>query len=179
MTTGTPPAEIAELLGLGPDEKTVIRARRYLIDGHPVRLGTSYLPASVAADTPLAEPNPGPGGIYARLEEQGLPLEYVTEAVTARMPTPDEANALRLASGVPVMRVLRVAFASGDRPVEVGDSLMAADVYVLDYRVSLGCGGYGPRGGARHRPRSGRRRSQRATLQRSGRRRSARTRTRT
>jgi GntR family transcriptional regulator len=137
VTTAVPPDEIAELLGLGPREKAVVRARRYLIDGHPVRLGTSYLPASLAVDTPLAEPNPGPGGIYARLEETGHPLAYVTEAVTARMPTPDEAHALRLPPGVPVLRVLRVAYASGDRPVEVGDSLMASDVYVLDYRVPV------------------------------------------
>ena len=71
----------------------MVRRRRYLLDGRPVETAVSYIPADLAKGTPIADPNPGPGGIYARLEEQGHTLERFTEEVTARMPTPEEAPA--------------------------------------------------------------------------------------
>ena len=66
----------------------VVRSRRYLLDGRPVETAVSYIPADLAKGTPIADPNPGPGGIYARLEEQGHTLARFTEDVSARMPTP-------------------------------------------------------------------------------------------
>jgi hypothetical protein len=46
---------------------------------------------------PDGEPNPGPGGIYARLKEARHTLDHFDEEVRSRMPMPDEARALRLA----------------------------------------------------------------------------------
>ena len=48
------------------------------------------------------------------------------------MPTVDEVRALRLQPGVPVMRVLRVAYDSDGTAVEVCDTVMAADRYVVN-----------------------------------------------
>ena len=70
----------------------------------------SYIPADLAEGTPITDPNPGPGGIYARLEEQGHTLERFTEEVAARMPTPEEARVLALPPGVPVFRLVRTAY---------------------------------------------------------------------
>ena len=72
----------------------MVRSRRYLLDGKPVETAVSYIPADLARGTPITDPNPGPGGIYARLEEQGHTLARFTEDVAARMPTPDEARLL-------------------------------------------------------------------------------------
>src|SRR5215471_2772901 len=58
-----PPADVAGRLGLGGREKVIVRRRRYLIDGHPVELATSYIPSSLAKGTPIAQENTGPGGI--------------------------------------------------------------------------------------------------------------------
>jgi GntR family transcriptional regulator len=133
VTRGAPPADAAALLGLTGGEQAVIRSRRYLLDGRPVEAAVSYIPADLADDTPIADPNPGPGGIYARLEEQGHTLERFTEEVSARMPTPDEARMLSLSPGVPVFRLVRTAYDLDGRPVEVCDTIMAADAYVLAY----------------------------------------------
>ena len=95
----------------------------------------SYIPADLATGTPIADPNPGPGGIYARLEEQGHTLARFTEEVTARMPTPEERRALELASGVPVFRLVRTAYDLDGRAVEVCDTIMAADAYLLSYEL--------------------------------------------
>jgi GntR family transcriptional regulator len=133
VTEAKPPAEVAERLG-GPG-RVVVRSRRYLLDGRPVETAISYIPADLARGTPIAEPNPGPGGIYARLEEAGHALERFTEDVSARMPTPDEARTLSLPPGVPVFRLVRTAYEMDGRAVEVCDTIMAADAYLLSYEL--------------------------------------------
>ncbi|HXZ66569.1 MAG TPA: GntR family transcriptional regulator [Streptosporangiaceae bacterium] len=135
ITTGKPPADVATLLRLAARDKTVIRSRRYLLDGRPVETAISYVPSELADGTAITEPNPGPGGIYARLEESGHTLERFTEEVSARMPTPEEARMLALPPGVPVFRLVRTAYDTDDRAVEVCDTIMASDAYLLAYEL--------------------------------------------
>jgi GntR family transcriptional regulator len=137
LAIGSAPAtpEVARRLQLAEGAEVLVRRRRYLADGQPMELATSYLPWDLVADTPIAEPNPGPGGIYARLEDMGHRLKRFTEDVSARMPLPEEARALQLPAGVPVFVLVRTAYDSTDRPVEVCDTTMAADRYVLSYEL--------------------------------------------
>jgi GntR family transcriptional regulator len=135
VSEAAPPSEIAELLQVGDDAAVVVRSRRYSLNGKPVETATSYIPSDIARGTPIAEPNPGPGGIYGRIEELGHTLERFTEEVSARMPTPEEARVLRLGPGIPVFRLVRTAFDLQGRPVEVCDTVMAADAYVLNYEL--------------------------------------------
>jgi GntR family transcriptional regulator len=51
------------------------------------------------------------------------------------MPLPEESRALQLPAGVPVIALVRVAYDLEDRPVEVCDTVMAADRYVLSYEL--------------------------------------------
>jgi GntR family transcriptional regulator len=127
------PDDVAERLGLDADRKVLIRRRRYLADGQPMEFATSFIPWVMAEGTAMTQANTGPGGIYARLEESGHRLSRFTEDVTARMPSPEEARGLRLTPGVPVITVLRTAFDSAGMAVEVCDTVMAADRYVLSY----------------------------------------------
>jgi len=130
-----PSAEIADRLGISDNASVVVRSRRYLLDGKPVETAISYIPADLAHGTPIGDPNPGPGGIYARLEERGHMLERFTEDVTTRMPTPQEVRLLNLPSGVPVFRLVRTAYDMDNRPVEVCDTVMAGDAYQLSYEL--------------------------------------------
>lgn len=128
-----PSQDIAARLG-GP-RRVLARHRRYLLDGRPVEFATSYLPLDIARGTQIAEPNPGPGGIYARLEELGHRLDRFEEEIRARMPAPGEVKTLRLAAGVPVIHLIRTAYDTEGRAVEVCDTVMAADAYVLAYQL--------------------------------------------
>jgi GntR family transcriptional regulator len=128
----TPP-DIAKRLGVRTSSRVLIRRRRYLVDGHPVELASSYLPWSLVKGSQIAEVDPGPGGIYARLEDMGHKLKHFSEEVTSRMPTPEEAKALRLASGIPIFHLVRTAYGTDEKPLEVCDTIMAADAYVLAY----------------------------------------------
>jgi GntR family transcriptional regulator len=120
---------------LSSSGRVLARHRRYLLDGRPVETATSYIPIDIVSGTAIAEPNPGPGGIYARLEEAGHVLDHFDEEVRSRMPTPEEARTLRLMPGVPVFHLIRVAYDADGRAVEVCDTIMAADAYVLAYTL--------------------------------------------
>ena len=127
--------DIARRLGLSRRAKVIVRRRRYLIDGRPVETATSYIPSTLAKGTAIAETNTGPGGLYARIEELGHRLHRFTEEVRARMPSPDEARALDLVSGVPVFHLVRTAYDTEGHPVEVCDTVMSSDAYLLDYEL--------------------------------------------
>lgn len=131
-----PPAHLRELLGLPPRGRAVVRSRRYLIDGHPVELATSYVPSDIARGTLIAEPDPGPGGIYARLEESGHLLAEFVETVATRMPTSQECRRLELGAGEPVLLVVRQAIDDAGRVVEVCDTVKVGSGYLLEYRFS-------------------------------------------
>jgi GntR family transcriptional regulator len=135
VTEAAPPREIADMLKLSDDASVVVRSRRYSLNGKPVETAVSYIPADIASGTPIADPNPGPGGIYRRIEELGHTLERFTEEVSARMPTPEEIRTLRLSPGVPVFRLIRTAYDLNGRAVEVCDTVMASDAYVLSYEL--------------------------------------------
>ena len=128
-------ARIAKMLDLRAGTKVLVRRRRYLADGQPTELATSYIPWNIAVGTDMAKSNTGPGGIYARLEEAGHLLTRFTEDVAARMPSDQEVAALRLLPGTPVLTLVRVAYEASDRPVEVCDTVMSADHYLLTYEL--------------------------------------------
>jgi GntR family transcriptional regulator len=116
------PQEIADRLGVEEGAKVLARRRLYFSDGTPTEEATSYLPWDVARDIPeLFEENPGGGGIYARLEDHGHEFAEYTETIRARIATKQEAT--------------RNAVTTTGRVVEVCDTIMAADQFVLDYRI--------------------------------------------
>ena len=51
------------------------------------------------------------------------------------MPTEAEARLLKMMPGVPVFRLVRTAFDTEGRAVEVCDTVMSADAYVLNYEL--------------------------------------------
>ena len=135
VDTAEPSQPVKERLRLGDGDRVVVRSRRYLADDRPIEVAVSSLPLSIVDGTPIMDTNPGPGGIYARLEDQGHTLDRFVEEVTARMPTTDERRRLQLADGVPVLVVVRTAYDTNGLPVEVCDTVKAAPAYVLEYDI--------------------------------------------
>lgn len=133
VTRERPPVAVAGLLDAPPERQVVVRRRRYLVDGHPVEYATSFIPADVADGSPIVDPNPGPGGIYARMEDAGYTFRTFREDVAARMPTPEEVRLLDLPPGVPVLVLVRAAIETGGRTLEVCETIMAAHSFVLSY----------------------------------------------
>ena len=51
------------------------------------------------------------------------------------MPSETEARLLAMMPGVPVFRLIRTAYDDEGRAVEVCDTIMSADAYVLNYQL--------------------------------------------
>jgi GntR family transcriptional regulator len=123
----------ALLLGLADGERVIVRDRRYLLDGKPVLLARSYLPASLVSGSQITQPDTGPGGTYARLHDLGHTPTHFREELRARMPEPSEVSTLDLAPGTPVIEVIRTAYTSDGQPVEVNEMVADASAYVFRY----------------------------------------------
>ncbi len=127
------PGHIRALLGLADGGRAVLRSRRYVLDGKPVLLSRSWLPTAIAAGSPITQPDPGAGGIYARLAELGHAPVRFREDLRSRMPQPTEIERLALAPGTPVVEICRIAFDAGGTPVEANEMTADASAYVFRY----------------------------------------------
>jgi GntR family transcriptional regulator len=141
VTTVTAPEEVASRLDLDEAADVVVRRRIFLVDDHAVALVDSYYPASMAAGTAIAELRRVPGGVHAVIEDPEGPIgRHIARSVdelVARMPTPDETERLSLPPGVPIVRVLRTIYDTAGQPVEVQETVAAADRHEFRYEVDM------------------------------------------
>jgi GntR family transcriptional regulator len=135
------PVEVALRLGVEERQTVIVRRRLFLVNGEPVALCDSYYPVEIADGTALAEPDNIPGGAYGVIEDGSGPirrkLKRSVDDLVCRMPTPDEAEALKLPLGVPVVRILRTVYDSEGDAVEVQDTVAAADKHQFRYEVAM------------------------------------------
>src|SRR5690606_8902938 len=134
----TAPEHIGAVLGMAAEEVACVRRRRFVLDGKPVLLATSYLPLSLQAGSAISREDTGPGGTSARLAELGHEPVHFREEIRSRMPSPDEVTQLDLAPGTPVIRICRTAFTDQGHPVEVNEMTLDAASYVLEYDFDAG-----------------------------------------
>lgn len=136
-------SRLARVLGLAEGDP-VIRTR-YLLsaDGSPVQLATSHEPAALTGHTEVAFPEDGPlagRGVIPRMRAIGVHVDQVTEDISVRACLTEEATALAIPPGAAVLVVDR-AHRAGDRTVEAGQIVIAADRFQLRYRTGAGAGG--------------------------------------
>lgn len=94
-------------------------------------------PWEVVKDIPeLFAENPGDGGIYARLEEHVHEFAAFVERLQARPASRPEASELALNPSAPVVHLVREARTTAGVVVEVCDTLMAADQFVFECRIT-------------------------------------------
>lgn len=126
---------IAAALGIDPADEVCVRERVMRGDGEVLQLATSYLPRTLTADSAIEQYNPGPGGIYARLEDAGVELTRFTEQVSIGRASEREARLMTLSPGEPLFKVRRTAWA-GDRAVEINDITITGNRYELLYELA-------------------------------------------
>lgn len=127
------PERVRSVLGLADGQQVCVRRRRFVLDGKPVQLATSYLPLSLVAGSRILLEDTGAGGTYARLAELGHKPVHFREELRSRMPMSDEAAQLEIPTGTPVTLICRTAFTEDGRPVEVNEMTLDASAYILEY----------------------------------------------
>ncbi|WP_030055348.1 MULTISPECIES: GntR family transcriptional regulator [Streptomyces] len=133
VTERAAPEHVCRVLGVDPGTPMCVRHRRFVLDGKPVLLSTSYLPAGLVAGTAITREDTGPGGTYARLAEIGAKPVHFREEVRSRMPSTEESTRLELSAGTPVILICRTAFADEGQVVELNEMILDAASYVLEY----------------------------------------------
>ncbi|MEU4686466.1 GntR family transcriptional regulator [Streptomyces xinghaiensis] len=130
------PLALADLLRVPPGEPLYTYDALQTADrGRLRQLHRTYVPFSVLLDTKYEEQAPPPAPhLYAALAELGHELHF-TEYVRTRMPLPDQAQALRLPDGVPLLQILRVALNAADKPLALEEFHVPGDDLELSYAL--------------------------------------------
>lgn len=137
VTTRVPPPGIAEALRLRSGSRVLERRRVLYRDAQPNQTADSYLPEELATDNDLRRPSPLVDGIALALERSGHSIAGHVDEITVRMPSPSEAQQLQIATGVPVVMLLRTAYDASDQPVCATIVLLPGDRHMLRYQVAI------------------------------------------
>ncbi|UGT53365.1 GntR family transcriptional regulator [Nocardia asteroides] len=132
--------EVAEAFGLPAGATVYERARVVRDAGRPTHTLTSYYLPEHVEGTPLVDPTAGPagrGGGFAVLTLQGYEPDHMVETISARMPTPDEAELLELPTGEPVMVLVRQTYTVEDVLIEFARGVHAASRFSWTYEFKL------------------------------------------
>ncbi|MGK5441080.1 GntR family transcriptional regulator [Micromonospora sp. URMC 105] len=128
---------IAARLGVEPGAAVMCTAYRFLADGEPIQLSTSYEPLAITQGTPVEWPEDGVAlGVVARMDSIGVPVDEVVERVSLRAATAGEVDALRLPARTFVHTIERTYLAGG-MPVETADIVLPGGRYDLVYRIPI------------------------------------------
>ncbi|MFJ1845894.1 GntR family transcriptional regulator [Streptomyces sp. NPDC088146] len=128
-----PPADVVEALRLSKSGTALLRRQLLMVDDEPAELVASYYPLEIARGTVMAEHRKIPGGTPTLLAEMGYPPRLSVDRVSARVPTQDQYQALRLPGGLPVLRTLRVVYSDDERPIEATVMVKAGHLYEVQY----------------------------------------------
>ncbi|MEV4772618.1 GntR family transcriptional regulator [Micromonospora humida] len=142
LAAGTVPAPPRAAVALGVEPGTPVVARRRLItvDGvGPVELGTAFLSVELAEGTGVGSEDTMPEGLLRHVaSRKRLKFDHVTERISARLPSVEEAELLQVRKSDPVLTVLLVICDRSATPLLAVDVLLPAsrhdleDVYPLD-----------------------------------------------
>ncbi|WP_405844138.1 GntR family transcriptional regulator [Streptomyces sp. NBC_01518] len=130
------PLALADLLRIPPGEPMFTYDALQTADhGRLRQLHRTYVPFSILVDTKYEEEAPPPAPeLYVALAALGHELHF-REFVRTRMPLPDQAQALRLPEGVPLLHVIRVTLAEVDKPLALEEFHLPGDDLELSFRL--------------------------------------------
>lgn len=138
VTKDTAKSAVARRLRIPEGSIVVFRQMWRLIDGEHWSIETSYYPLELVRDTDLMKPEDIKRGAIEVLAEKGHRQVGYIDRITAREPTPAEAEYFELdlysRPAIPVIEVWRTAF-SGHRPVRATQTVYPADRNHLLYEV--------------------------------------------
>jgi GntR family transcriptional regulator len=120
-------ARIAQRLGITENAPVVVRRHVRLVDGEPHNISDTYYALSLVEDTPIMYPRDIAEGVIRYMREaMGIEQDSFLYEFEARMPTPEEAQQLRIPAGVPVIIHYTTGY-EGERPVKVTVTTWPAD----------------------------------------------------
>lgn len=127
LYVGQEPASdhVAAALRVEPGDAVIARRKMFWANEVPVRIATSFFRVDVGENTRLDGEGFVLPTLQAAIEDLGHEFSHATETLTARPPTPYEADLLDVA-GEWVVQVLRVSVSTEDVPIHALETICAA-----------------------------------------------------
>lgn len=120
--------ETALLLEVDVGDRVLFVRRLRLADERPIFVCDSYLP--MMRFPALRDADYGAVSLSRLFEETtGRKVEHARQWIGASSAAPDVAGLLEIAPGLPVLKVRRVTFVTGDAPIEVVEAYFHPDRY--------------------------------------------------
>ncbi|MGW4030929.1 GntR family transcriptional regulator [Streptomyces sp. NPDC004838] len=134
ITRTDAPLALADLLRIPPGEPMLTHDALQTADqGRLRQLHRTYVPFSVLVGTAYEDkPLPATPELYQALADMGHELRF-TEHVRPRMPLPDQAQALRLGEGVPLLHILRVTTTEDGKPLALEEFHLPGENLEVSY----------------------------------------------
>lgn len=125
------PPEVARRLRLDADTRVHHVVRLRMVDGEPVLVSTTYIPAALCPD--LVEQNLERGSLYRLLHERyGLALARGVRRLEAVAAGQREARLLEIALGSPLLLLESIAYLVDGRPLELSIALQRGDRTIVE-----------------------------------------------
>ncbi len=127
--------ELAEMLEVEPGSPAAVRRCLRRVNGRPTSIQATYYPQWLTDLVPeLLSPHDIPIGTTELLRQKGFDQIAYIDPVAARMPTPEEADALDLQPGTPVLEHLRRGV-TAEATVRVSVEILAGDSNRLFFTI--------------------------------------------
>jgi DNA-binding GntR family transcriptional regulator len=134
---GQATGDVAARLGIEPGDPVMVTRYRFLADGVPIQLSTSWEPLAVTGGTDVELPEEGAAvGVVARMDHIGVRVDECLEKVTTRPARDDEVAALNLPLRGPHVLAIERTYTAAGRPVETADIVLSSR-YELNYRYPV------------------------------------------
>jgi GntR family transcriptional regulator len=109
------------------DSETPVIVRRRLVNSEvgPVELSATYVPVELSAGTDIGRKTPLPEGVLRHLNaRKGVNLTQATERISARLPTAEEAELLKITDQDAVLTLLVTVFDRAGQPQLAVDAVI-------------------------------------------------------
>ena len=127
-----PPPKIKEVLALFPDEQVLYLKRLMIVDGSPLGILHSYIPARYK----LSLEEGYSKSLYKIFEDYGILLKEADQSIEAFMSTKEEVLLLGLNSSFPTLVIKRIAYSIDGDPVEYVKGVYHGDRYRYNLKLS-------------------------------------------
>lgn len=132
------PNRAASVLELDADTPVILRRR--LVDSEigPVELSAIYVPVELSAGTDIGRKVALSGGVLNHLaERKKIIFEHATERISARLPTAEEAELLKIAEQDSVLTLLVTVFDRTGAPQFAVDAVIPANRHEIESSFPL------------------------------------------
>jgi len=127
-----PPPKIKEILALFPDEQVLYLERLMIVDGSPLGILHSYIPARYK----LSLEEDYSKSLYKIFENHGILLKEANQSIEASMSTKEEILLLGLKTSFPTLVIKRIAYSIDGDPVEYVKGVYHGDRYRYNLKLS-------------------------------------------